>query len=422
MFDELVGCKPARFEIASTQDQCLPPARSGHTMTFVKKENAVVLYGGLGEKYFNDVHVYNITALTWQPMQTTGVAPPGTFGHVAVLLGDERTIVVLGGQCNDNGDCARNLYALDIKERSWNCIPAPLWKERWGQSGVLLAKEHSKSPRGDILLFGGMAGEKGKNDLTRLDTKKWTLTEIPTSQRPPGRRRHTADTYRDQYMFVFGGRSEVQWFDDLWVYSLNCQMWMEITHHVPLYHMRAIWECRPCEQSKLFCTQFRNVDALPFCTASPRTGHCSWLINDCLYIFAGFSLNQGQVKLLNDVHCYDILNHEWFPVVCADESAETYEPRSMGALSVISTTDNCAKLLLHGGREETDALGDSCILSVVPRCNSMLYCCLQKAVMMDLDASSLSCLPARVREAFHLMELMPLDGISVVSHFGPNQG
>jgi len=156
-----------------------PSARSYHTATAVG--NKVVVFGGSSfTKTFDDVIVLNMAEENyWEwfhPEIVGAVKPHKRTGHCAVLLGDNKTILIYGGWDPMSSGSERDVvyfkdsFLLDTELWEWN--PGPdissgsavctqkdmsamddeALRYRTGQSALLSSSDGNSS---DIILFGG---------------------------------------------------------------------------------------------------------------------------------------------------------------------------------------------------------------------------------------------------------------------------
>ena len=78
-----------------------PKARESHSATLVGSDKLVV-FGGSAEgegNYLNDVHILDVTTMTWNSPQVQGEGPSRRDSHAAASVGHR--LVVLGGDCGE---------------------------------------------------------------------------------------------------------------------------------------------------------------------------------------------------------------------------------------------------------------------------------------------------------------------------------
>jgi hypothetical protein len=245
----------------------------------------IVTYGGIGhrELHFNCLHALDTHTWIW------------------FLLRSELDIVEESAMGVRNSVVAR--------------VPTA-----WGSSAVTTHLDGIET----MAIFGGMLGSEPINRtmLLTVDSscERWRLTiRCPRSERSaiPGRRRHVACVFQDTFMFVFGGRNEIQFFNDLWIYNFVTDMWGPVTDGASIQDMHRIYS-NP---------RGRGVEALWSCVASssaerrgeytfysclaPRTGASSFCFEGRFFVYGGFFLNYDTSLNYGDVAFYDILAHEW---------------------------------------------------------------------------------------------------------------
>ncbi|CAG9467697.1 unnamed protein product [Pedinophyceae sp. YPF-701] len=98
-----------------------PPGRSGHTMTYLPKEDLVVLLGGwTGSSMVGDVLILDVRGdpkkdWKWLQVNQRGAQFKGRAGHTATLIRDKR-IFVIGGTLG-TGDLAADVLLLELDLR-----------------------------------------------------------------------------------------------------------------------------------------------------------------------------------------------------------------------------------------------------------------------------------------------------------------
>ncbi|XP_074030037.1 multiple EGF like domains 8 isoform X1 [Leptinotarsa decemlineata] len=157
-----------------------PPAVAGHTLTYHKSQDCLLLIGGVSPQsgFLNFVWEYRLEKKQWQPMNTKGKGPPGIFGHTTVYHAQSNNVYVFGGVLFEKqlATVSNNLFMFNYDNKTWTKL----------------------------------------NSLDGAD--HW----------PRPRYFHSAVT-TDDYMMLFGGRM-YPWniTDTLYVYSYNCNKWMNL--------------------------------------------------------------------------------------------------------------------------------------------------------------------------------------------------
>ena len=221
----------ARAEWTKLKPQGDAPAkRYGHSAVALSGGRMLV-FGGYNGSFFGDVHLFDpgscdgdvCTGPSWQQLDCGGDAPCPRDGHAALLLPDNRTMLVVGGF--DGERCFNDVHALDTESLTWRQLDAggedaPMPAPRYMHAAQLCAD--------GFYLFGGYVDGQTppfENDLWRfeLDTDEaegegegegeggaavtgGTWVRLNASGTPPGGSfGHAAATDAEGRVFVFGG-------------------------------------------------------------------------------------------------------------------------------------------------------------------------------------------------------------------------
>jgi hypothetical protein len=196
-----------------------PGARYGHTAVRDAARDQVLVFGGYGGTYHNDVWILTTAdPPRWTYLRPGGTAPGPRYTHSAILDPVRDRMIVFGG---DNGAMLGDLWELSLSS-------APAWSPI-AATGPAPAARHRHTavydpPRGRMIVFGGR-GDGGLLDdvwaLSLSGVPAWTRI-LPAGAGPAPRYRHSAiyDPVRDR-MIVFGGRGDSTTFGDAWALSLD---------------------------------------------------------------------------------------------------------------------------------------------------------------------------------------------------------
>ncbi|KAG7476980.1 hypothetical protein MATL_G00088550 [Megalops atlanticus] len=262
-----VTCTDATWEVMP-QNELIPPAREGHTLSVVKGK--IYLFGGssapdareclpgvycfhivpltweklniggfppktlkhssavVGDNIYvfggildgiasDDLLMFNTVSMTWTPIRTTGTIPSGRFNHKLAVVNEQ---IYLFGGCSAYDYYYKDVHVLNTDTLVWQKCEVkgefPLACE-----GQTLTPHHDK----DIYFFGGKCiNENGTmtstNEIQKLSIAKmkWKVplyVGIP----PAPRHSHTAFIIHS-HLYVFGGKNEDQEFNDLNVMKL----------------------------------------------------------------------------------------------------------------------------------------------------------------------------------------------------------
>lgn len=234
----------------------IPKARAGHSCTYIPHDQSIesslrsnssnsdkllVLGGGDGENFLNDVHILDIETMTWKTLYTAGNSPSPRSRHTATLVNN--LLYVIGGG-GDNSAVFNDVYTLDLSTMKWN---KPLIKgsppnQRWGHTSLNIGPY--------IYIFGGYDGSKMLNDVHILNTE--TLSwELPRNPRPgevvPSPRAGHASCFisigKEKKMLVFGGGDGEKVFNDTYLYDIVTNTWNRLNIKGPLPAARCAHTC-----------------------------------------------------------------------------------------------------------------------------------------------------------------------------------
>lgn len=200
-----------------------PAKRYGHSAVALSR-GRMLIFGGYNGSFFGDVHLFDpgscdgdvCTGPSWQQLDCSGDAPCPRDGHAALLLPDNRTMLVVGGF--DGERCFNDVHALDTESLTWRQLDAgdeeaPIPAPRYMHATELCAD--------GFYLFGGYVdGQKPpfENDLWRFELETdasegeggsvtgGAWVRLNASGTPPGGSfGHAAATDAEGRVFVFGG-------------------------------------------------------------------------------------------------------------------------------------------------------------------------------------------------------------------------
>jgi hypothetical protein len=182
-----------------------PPSRGGHAAVYDRARNRMLVIGGYDGAVLNDVWEYAPAGTgTWRPLAPTDGPFPARAQHAAVFDSVRDRVLVFGG---DGGTFLDDVWALNLSgEPSWEQLtPAG--------PGPTARREHSMiyDPVGDrVLLYGGFDGRR-RGDVWALNlsgTPTWSVL-VPATLSPPSRFGHAAVYDAAQRrMVVFGGSAD----------------------------------------------------------------------------------------------------------------------------------------------------------------------------------------------------------------------
>lgn len=186
--------------------------------------NLMIIFGGsdnLTNLKQNATLVLNLDTYKWSKIKPSGFIPSRRCAHSAVLTDDDR-MIVFGGQ--ESGSLCNDTFELYLKTWKWKMIftngdlPTP----RCCHSAIY---KNSK-----MYIFGGdqhVVFHTLCNDLYELNDCKWTRIET-IGDIPSKRFCHTTVNYGLDRMLLFGGETEKQISNELFVYHFGQRRWEKI--------------------------------------------------------------------------------------------------------------------------------------------------------------------------------------------------
>jgi hypothetical protein len=210
-----------------------PSARAHHSAIYDPVRDRMVVFGGgyystFGSwTYFNDVRALSLAdTLAWTQLTPSGTPPSGRWGHSAIYDPVRDRMVVFGGY---GGSYLNDVRALSL-------AGTPAWTQL-APTGTPPSTRHSPSAiydpvRDRMVVFGGTAGSILGDTwaLSLAGTPVWTQP-TPSGASPSPRDGHSAvyDPVRDR-MIVFGGYSGTHvYLNDVWALSLaGTPVWTQL--------------------------------------------------------------------------------------------------------------------------------------------------------------------------------------------------
>lgn len=288
-----------------------PLARYQHAAAIVEGKLYVV-GGNHNGRYLNDVQVLDLKKLSWSKVDTKvsqsplsaqreSLQPwfPPCAGHRLTRWG--RQLLAVAGHSKDGAETV-TVHAFDTHSLSWTKMEvfgqAPV--SRGGQSVSLIGSQ--------LYMFGGEDSKRRVlNDLNVLDLETMTWeTPVTSGVCPSHRSDHVATAYCEKYIFLFGGGSHSDCYNDLHVLDLENMEWSSV----------------------------ETQGIVP----RPRAGHAGVLVGDSWFIIGGGD-NTGAIS---ETLVLSMTTLSW----SIEAKVEVLTPVASEGLSVVVSTDT---LLAFGG-------------------------------------------------------------------------
>lgn len=275
-----------------------PPPRYEQAMALVGN-HLYIIGGNCGGRYLADTWALNLENLTWRcvsagksPALKSSVAEAAekggdveerialvapvfspVAGHAAVQWNGN--VVSIGGHTKVKDASELPVHLLDTQTGTWSRLSPTVAGEDAGGAPPHPRGSHSATVIGNKAYVFGGEGLKRKliDELWTLDlsTMEWDKP-LTTGPIPSARSAHTACSFRNRYIVIFGGGSVATCFDDLAVLDTQTMEWSKPDTEGP--------------------------------TPPPRAGHAAAVLGSTLYIVGGGNNARGCA----DMYALDISN------------------------------------------------------------------------------------------------------------------
>uniref|UniRef100_A0A6B2LEA3 Uncharacterized protein n=1 Tax=Arcella intermedia TaxID=1963864 RepID=A0A6B2LEA3_9EUKA len=204
------------------------------------------IFGGTngGEKYNNDLHVFNLNGMYCSAVKSLGELPSPRAYHRAAAVG--RKVLIFGGQRtlykhSKKGPIWYNdLHSFDVDTLTWEKIETQGTPPPPCGAGSFTVYNQNQ-----VLFFGGGQWKKYVrfpelieyyNDVYNLDTVTWTWRKVETKGTPPSPRGGHYAVVVGNSLLVTGGYITlgIKWptFSDSFLLNLETFEWVK-SHSIP---------------------------------------------------------------------------------------------------------------------------------------------------------------------------------------------
>ena len=200
-----------------------PPGRSGHTLVYDRNNDRVLIFGGYGKAYYNDLWAYDLKNNSWKNI-TPDISPPGRLDHGAAFDWKNGYMVIFGGRCAKG--VLNDTWVYDYRSNTWanrSPVISPRPRERFG----FTYDEESER----VVLFGGMVENAYYDNETWVYyVKNDTWTNLTFFNAPKGRADHALeyDAGHDRILMYGGKTGPLDFTEETWIYDLNKNRWTEV--------------------------------------------------------------------------------------------------------------------------------------------------------------------------------------------------
>lgn len=262
----------------------------------------------------SDMIAVNLGTGAWRRVEMSGNIPFGVCG--AKIVSHQNSIILFGGYSHGrDGDYSSTVFQFDISRSVWSVT-------RFEGVGLARADHSLCLIRDNLYMFGGVYRKEILGDVCKLSLDSGAVTRITNSTGPCARFGHTAVSYQDTLMVVFGGWDGARLLNDLWLYNAETNQW---TSH-----------------------SIQPGGPWPL----PVYRHTACIAGDDMYVFGGVSDNRER---LNDLWRFSVREMLWTRI-----ETPTSPPARTFHEMVVFRSD---QLVVFGGRAE-EKLGDLWTISL----------------------------------------------------------
>jgi len=201
----------------------LPSQRKKHIAELVFDAQAMVVFGGADffGKLLNDVYLFTIQTQTWTKVETNGEPPLPRIDHSSVVSEDGKTLLIFGGI---GKGWYNDVWALDLSSWTWTHLQTK------GDIPTARSCQASAIIGNNMYVFGGLKsyGATGYlNDFVRLDLDSLVWTNETPAINPAPRSKPTLVAL-DNSLLLFGGRTVNLFLNDICQFDLQTKEWREL--------------------------------------------------------------------------------------------------------------------------------------------------------------------------------------------------
>ncbi|TPP47741.1 Galactose oxidase, central domain family protein [Leishmania donovani] len=240
--------------------------------------------------------------------------------------------------------------------------------------------------------------------LEKMAGKYW-VEYLPAPEDLHGRRRSTSAAYKRHFMYIFGGRDDFYFYNDLWCLNLITRTWVQVREGVPPHLLRSFLaepynpmygilindrgaqlrqETITKTEAKLLHNstngtinpmyRARDVHHALFASsvnssARARTGACMVVDvqRDCLYVYGGFSYTGQQHLTFFDLHAFYIGENVWRRVcICRERPWEVMIDAAADAVGIVNPAEEGRPYARHASPSSAAGAGGQTMGSGAP--------------------------------------------------------
>ncbi|EMD35037.1 hypothetical protein CERSUDRAFT_116544 [Gelatoporia subvermispora B] len=192
------------------EDALLPPVRRAHTAV-VYRGRLFIFGGGNGSEALHDLWAIDVNVpperMRWECLQEHGKPRPRGY-HTTNLIGN--VMVVFGG--SDGKECFSDLWCLNLDTLLWSQVKLDQTYRRLSHTATQVGSY--------LFIMGGHDGNQYVSDLLFFNLVSLTFEERQVAGLTPSARGYHVAFLADSRLFVFGGFSGVEVYEDMHVLDL----------------------------------------------------------------------------------------------------------------------------------------------------------------------------------------------------------
>jgi N-acetylneuraminic acid mutarotase len=194
-------------------------------MAYDQENKAVLIFGGFGNgSHLADTWALDVETKTWRDMAPASSASPRA---ATTLVYDDasRQMILFGGFGLGHSLVSNETWTYDYGSNLWTMVKARSAPSERASYGMALDSE-----RHQLVLFGGFTELGYFNDLWKysISEREWTRIdaagELPA---PRGAMSFVYDVKRDAFV-MFGGFSDQGYFSDTWTLDPSTRTWTKV--------------------------------------------------------------------------------------------------------------------------------------------------------------------------------------------------
>jgi hypothetical protein len=194
-------------------------------MAYDQENGVVVLFGGYGNgSHLSDTWALDVGTKTWKNMEPSHAPSPRAATTMVYDRVNEQ-MILFGGFGLGHSVVSNETWTYSYERNEWSRIETEFAPSERASYGMALDTQ-----RQELVLFGGFTEMGYFNDLWvyNIVKQEWQILEVSgESPAPRGAMSFVYDVKKD-YFVMFGGFSDQGFFSDTWILDPNAAAWIEV--------------------------------------------------------------------------------------------------------------------------------------------------------------------------------------------------